>query len=330
MGFAEPRHLYLFIPLLILIGAGISLKWYLSRTFEEFFKGETVSVAGLGPRRSWMRGGLLSAAFAAMVSASGDPFIASTVQAPGVMAIVDISQSMWCEDYLEQGNPRSRLEVAKRNLLSLLDAMPPEGRFGLSVFAGRNDPVLILTHPRPVERARKDLQSMVRAIRYHWTWEDGSNIDQALAVFGKILKENRSHYGDGSTLVVLTDGEETRGFVVHEATPDLALFKGVRVIFAGLGTEAGAPVPEFDEHWKFKQYRQKYDGTTIISRLDDKNLGDLAARFGGSYRPIKTDSDLKTIFEEKVFDSARYESRVDVSWALWLASLVLLVVSMMI
>lgn len=330
IGFAEPRHLHLIIPLLALIVAGFLVKWRLSRRFEEFFEGQNVSISGLSPARSWIKGTLLSSAFAAMVVASGGPFVGSKLRAPSFMAIVDISQSMWCEDHYEEGARQSRLEAAKRNLLSLLDELTPESRFGLGVFAGRSDPVLILTPPQQVESARDDLKSMVQAIQYYWTWEDGTNIRNALAYFGKTLDEKKKHYGTGLTLMILTDGEENTGFMVRAPEVEPQKFSGVHLVFAGFGTETGAPIPEFDENWQFKQYRQKYDGTTLVSRLDEGNLMGLARIFNGSYRRIKAASDLNALLKHETFKSAEYESRIDVSWALWLGSFVLLVFSKMI
>jgi hypothetical protein len=237
---------------------------------------------------------------------------------------------MWCEDSSEEGTPRSRLETAKRNLLSLLDELPQESRFGLGVFAGRSDPLLLLTHPQQIGRSRKDLKSMVEAIRYSWTWEDGTHIKKAMLSLGKIIEEKRGYYGTGLTLIVLTDGEEFAEFTLREPDVEPHRFRDVHPVFAGMGTEAGAPVPEFDENWRFKQYRQKYDGAIIVSRLDEKNLTELAGIFGGSYKRIERGSDLNALLQDRRAKNAEYETKVDVSWALWLGSFVLLVFSMMI
>lgn len=329
IGFAEPRHLHLIIPLLALIVAGFSVKWYLSRRFAEFFKGQNLSIYGLSPARSWIKGTFLASAFGAMVVASGGPFVETRLQAANFMAIVDISQSMWCEDHYEEGVPQSRLENAKRNLISLLDGLPHQSRFGLAVIAGRSDPLLVLTPPQPVESARNDLKSMIRAIQYHWTWEDGTHIRKALATFGEILGEKKNLYGTGLTLAILTDGEENVDYVIRETVLDPEVFAGIHLVFAGFGTETGAPVPEFDDKWDFRQYRQKYDGSTLVSRLDEGHLRELARMFNGSYKRVKNGSDLNAILHDTAVKSAEYESRVDVSWALWLGSSVLLVLGMM-
>jgi len=330
IGFADPRHLHLLLPLLILIAAGFSLKWYLSLRFEEFFKGENISVPGLSSRRSWLKGSALSIAFASMVLASGGPYLGTSIRVHSFMALVDISQSMWCEDHLENGTSRSRLETAKKNLLLLLDELPAESRFGLGVFAGRSDPVMILTPPQQVGKSRSDLKSMVQSIHYYWTWEDGSNLKQALAHVGAILKENEERYGTGLTMAILTDGEELSGYAVRQTDVETDHLQNVHFYFAGYGTAEGAPVPEFDENWKFRQYRQSYDGTPIVSRLDEENLSNLAGLLNGVYKHVENDSTLSDMVRDDRFKSAAYESKVDVSWALWLGSFVLLVFSFLI
>jgi hypothetical protein len=328
IGFAEPHYLNLFIPLSVLIVAGFSLKWYLSLRFEEFFKGENISVPGLSFGRSWIKGTLLSLGFASMVLASGGPHVGTRIQTNSFMALVDISQSMWCEDYFNGGIARSRLETAMSGLLSLLDELPAESRFGLGVFAGRSDPVMILTSPQQVGKARNDLKAMVRSIHYRWTWEDGSSIRQALTHLGAILKENESRYGTGLTIAVLTDGEEVSGFMVSRPELETDHLQNVHFYFAGHGTVEGAPVPEFDENWKFQKYRESYKGETVVSRLDEENLSELAGLLNGVYTRIENDSDLADMVEEERFKSAVYESKADVSWALWLGSFVLLVFSL--
>jgi len=330
IGFADPGCLRLLYPLAILIAAGFSLKWYLSLRFEEFFKGDNVSVPGLSSRRSWVKGSVLSVVFGSMVLASGDPFVGTSVRVHSIMAVVDISQSMWSEDYHEKGGSRSRLETAKKHLLSLLDELPSESRFGLGVFAGRSDPLMILTPPQHVGKSRADLKTMIESIHYHWTWEDGSNIRQTLSHFGKIFKENEDLYGQGLTVAVLTDGEELSGYLVGQTELEIDHLQNIRFFLAGYGTANGAPVPEFDKNWKFSQYRQSYDGTVLVSRLDEGNLSDLAGKLNGVYKHIEDDSTLVEMLIKEGGRSAVYENRVDVSWAFWLGSLVLLVSSLLI
>jgi len=265
-----------------------------------------------------------------MVLASGDPFVGTRVRVHSIMAIVDISQSMWCEDYHEKGSPRSRLETAKKHLLMLLDEMPPESRFGLGVFAGRSEPLMILAPPQQVGKARADLKTMVESIHYHWTWEDGSNIRQMLSHFGKIFKETEERYGQGLTAAVLTDGEELSGYLVGQNELEIDHLQNVHFFLAGYGTAEGAPVPEFDKNWKFSQYRQSYDGTMLISRLDEGNLSELAGVLNGVYRHIGDDSIFVDMLLKQGDRSAVYENKIDVSWAFWLGSLVLLISSFLI
>ena len=327
MSFAEPHNLYLLLPLILLIILGFLLKWYLSGKFSGFLEGETMPVSNLSPWRSWIQGGALSCSFLVMVLAVGSPFKESRVRTYTLMALVDISQSMWCEDYRENGAARSRLDIVKRNLLTLLDTLPAESRLGLAVFAGRGDSVLVLTAPRPVGKARSDLKAMVRSIQYRWTWDDGTSIKDALFRMGSILEGKRDRYGTELTLMLFTDGEEAIGFTKRLPELDPEKFRSVHLLFAGVGTPAGGPIPQFDNEWKFLQNRRNYDGTMITTKLDEAHLKELARLFDGDYRRIETGSDLATLAKEGVLKMGEYESKVDVSWGLWLGSMALFVIA---
>lgn len=328
ISFLEPERLYLLIALLFLILAGFFLKWHLSRKFYLFFEGEGVDVVNLSFGRAWVKGGLLSCALGLMVLATAGPIFRKEVKAFNFMALVDISQSMWCEDYQRGQSRRSRLEGAKENLLSLIDELSDQSRFGLGVFAGISDSTLILVPPQRLERSRTDLKAMVQSIQYYWTWKDGSSVRDALLQMAKILEVKGTAYGNGLTLVFLTDGEETNPYRV-QFDLDPYKFQGVHLYFAGLGTIEGAGVPEFEEGWQFKQFKKDYQGSPIISKIDETNLIELAGKFNGSYLRVETGSDLKALAKKEALKVGQYESKSELSWVFWLGSFILVVLFLM-
>ncbi len=321
IGFSDPQRLYLIIPLLLLLIAGFFLKWYLSRKFDLFFEGEGVHTLNLSFRRAWVKGGLLSCAFGLMVLATAGPVSRMKVKTYNFMALVDISQSMWCEDYSRGNSHQSRLELAKENLLSLVDELSDQSRFGLGVFAGSADSTFILVPPQELEGARGDLKTMIQSIQYSWTWKDGSSVKDPLIQMTKILEEKGASYGTGLTLIFLTDGEETFPNWSRAVEPEK--FRGVHLYFFGMGTVEGAPVPEFEEGWRFKGFKKNYQGVPIVSRLEEANLLELARTFNGSYLRIQSGSDLKALAKNQALKVGERESSFEVNRVFWGVSFIL-------
>jgi Ca-activated chloride channel family protein len=258
-----------------------------------------------------------------MVVAAAGPIFAGKVKTFNFMALVDISQSMWCEDYRQGNYQRSRLNIAKENLLSLTDELSDQSRLGLGVFAGNLESTLILVSPQELRGARGDLKSMIQSIQYYWTWKDGSSVKDALVQMAKILDSKKDAYGTGLTLIFLTDGEETFPNMYRELPLELEKFHNVHFYFAGVGTIEGAPVPEFEEGWRFKDFKKNSQGTPIVSKLEEKNLVELARNFNGSYLRIKSGSDLKTLAKNETLKIGERESSYELNRVFWGVSFIL-------
>ncbi len=323
LSFSNPLALYLLLPVALLIAAGFLLKSFLSRRFEGFFEGGSLLALNLSSRKAWLKGAILSLAIPGMVAASAGPVLKSRSHSYNLMALVDISQSMWCQDYRGEGTPRSRLDVAKENLLSLLAALPAEGRLGLAVFAGKSSPVLVLTPPQRVGEAQDELKAMIESIGYSWTWDDGTDIEATIYQVIMILNEKREDYGAALTLILLTDGENAPDYGTAKPSFQPEKLNGVRFYFAGLGTIEGAQVPEFDENWNFKQYQKSFDASPLVSRLDEEKLKGLAQLLHGTYLHIDGSSELKSLTQGRPSHGGEFESEMSVSWAFWLASFLL-------
>lgn len=324
--FSQPGNLFFFIPVLVLLLAGFVLRRHLSKNFNAFFAGGILFQSRLSSRRSWAKGLLFSLAFCTTVLASAGPFAEGRSLSYNFMALVDISQSMWCEDCKNDlGGPISRLEMAKRNLVSLLEELPADGRLGLGVFAGGINPLLILTPPRKVGGSLEDLKAIIRSIQCSWTWHDGTSLEGALLRMGNILEKRNGDYGPGLVLILLTDGEETTTSPSCCISPATLLeLRGVHLYFAGHGTTEGAPVPEFNDNLSYKHYRLDAAGNRIISRLDEGHLKKLAESAKGTYKRIRKVSDLQTLARSTAFKLGENRTKHDLSWLLWLGCLLMI------
>lgn len=84
----------------------------------------------------------------------------------------------------------------------------------------------------------------------------------------------------GRAIVVFTDGEDTEGHAKAEV--EKAAQVGIEVYFVGVGTRAGARIPEYDDQGKFTGWKIAPGSTAYIStHLDEDALKELAKAAGG-------------------------------------------------
>jgi Ca-activated chloride channel family protein len=84
----------------------------------------------------------------------------------------------------------------------------------------------------------------------------------------------------GRAIVVFTDGEDTEGHAKAEV--ERAAQLGIEVYFVGVGTRAGARIPEYDEAGRFTGWKLAPGSNAYYStHLDDGALKELAKAAGG-------------------------------------------------
>ncbi len=80
-------------------------------------------------------------------------------------------------------------------------------------------------------------------------------------------------------IILITDGEQTEGDAMDEAKK--AADVGIDTFVIGVGTPQGAPIPEYDEDGNQRGWKTDEDGQTVMSRLDENGLKELAKVGGG-------------------------------------------------
>jgi Ca-activated chloride channel family protein len=216
-------------------------------------------------RRAWRNTlvllGLASALLALSQPRWGHSWKEREITGLEVVVALDISRSMDAQDV----DP-SRIERARREILDLLDALP-QARVGLVVFAGG-------AYPRmPQTLDHKALRSILKRTDTQTIRAQGSSIASALQESLGLMDLERNA---DRALVLLSDGEgwdpalDTQMTAIREA--------GVRIYSVGIGTEAGAPIP--NANGGFKKNRQ---GEVIITKLQEPTLKQLAEDSGGAY-----------------------------------------------
>lgn len=198
-----------------------------------------------------------------------------------IMLAVDLSSSMKATDLAP-----SRMQAAKEALKDFIGRLTTD-RVGLTVFAGS------VSLQSPLTLDYRTAKMMVDIINTDFLPVDGTALGDALTfALEKIGKENLK----GAVVVLLTDGENTRGKEPLAAAAE-AKAAGVRIYTVGIGTPGGAQIPDgADEAGrpKFKMYQ----GRPVVTKLDEETLKQIAETTGGQYFLAQSRQGLQSAYEQ--------------------------------
>lgn len=233
-----------------------------------------------------------------------------------VMIALDVSNSMLAEDVAP-----NRLEKAKQLVSRLIDQLPDD-RIGLVIFAGRAYMQMPLTTDHAaahmyVQNASPDMVPT-----------QGTMISEALRLSAAAFNSKERKF---KSIVLITDGEDHDPGSVKMAE-ELAA-NGVIVNTVGIGSVNGTPIPDPSTG----EYHKDEAGNTVLTKLNEEQLRQLAAATNGVYL-IPDDVDdavgailkkLATIPESSVEDAAFKDYIHYFPWFA-AAALVLLIVELLV
>jgi mxaL protein len=185
------------------------------------------------------RFGLLLAALVGLAIALAKPSWTWPRAAYDFIVVVDITGSMNARDYIVDGRPASRLDMAKRSVRDLLAQLSCRSRVGLGVFSERRTFLLFA----PVELCENfsAVDEAVAALDWRMAWEGDSYVApglyRAIETAGDL----------GVDLVFLTDGHEAPPLPASGAPPFEGEAGKVRGLVVGVGGANLVPIPKFDE-----------------------------------------------------------------------------------
>lgn len=207
--------------------------------------------------------------------------------------VLDTSKSMLAADVMP-----NRLERAKLAIEDYL-RRHGNGRVGLVVFAGQ----AFLQCPLTLDYDA--FTDTLRSIGVDAIPVPGSDIARALDEASRALETN-----EGRKLVVLlTDGEDLAGSGVRRAE-ELAK-KKVVIYTVGLGTEAGSIIQTLSENGGLPRPMLDASGHTVVSRLDEKILHQIADATGGEYQHLGSIGDgMDRVRRAVVADENRQRDRI--------------------
>jgi Ca-activated chloride channel family protein len=267
------------IPLIVLWFIVLQIWKY--RTRRKF--ANISSLKKLSPNQSLFKSVLkvfiLCLAFACIAIALVNPKIGTkleTVRSEGVDIVfaVDVSKSMLAEDVAP-----NRLEKSKQLVTQIINNLVSD-RVGIIAYAGRAFPQLPIT--TDYAAAKMFLQSM----NTDMLSSQGTAIDDA-------IKLAMTYYDDeeqtNRILIIISDGEDHSNVAADAA--EEAAAEGIRIFTIGVGDVKGGPIPE-KRNGIVLNYKKDSNGETVITRLDEETLKNIAGKANGAYINGKNTSDV--------------------------------------
>jgi Ca-activated chloride channel family protein len=179
-----------------------------------------------------------------------------------VMIALDVSNSMLAEDI----SP-NRLEKAKQLVNKLIDQLEND-RIGLVLFAGRAYMQMPLTTDHAAAK------TYVRNAGPQMVPTQGTMISEALKLSVSAFNSKERKF---KSIVLITDGEDHDPSSL-EVAAELAA-NGVMINTVGIGSSTGTPIPDP----LTGQYHKDESGNTVLSKLNEEQLKQLAAATNGVY-----------------------------------------------
>ena len=198
-----------------------------------------------------------------------------------VMIALDASLSMLAGDFYP-----NRIDKAKREILTLVDNLPGES-VGLIIFTGQ----AFVQCPLTIDTGA--LKMFLDVVRVGIISDTGTNLERAIE---KAAESFTPDTQADKVLVIFTDGESQEGdaLTVAEKYKD-----DFRIFTVGVGTAQGEPIPMRASDNSVEGYKKSEDGQTVISKLNEALLQEIAETTGGSYyRATPGEQELKTIIQK--------------------------------
>lgn len=249
---------------------------------------------------------LISLAIACLVIALVNPQFGTkmeTVKREGVDVVfaIDVSKSMLAEDIAP-----NRLEKSKQLVTQIINNLASD-RIGIIAYAGSAFPQL------PITTDYAAAKMFLQAMNTDMVSSQGTAIKEAIELATTYFNDEEQ---TNRVLFLISDGEDHQGDV--EEIAKKAAQEGIQIVTIGVGTSRGGPIPN-KRNGVVQSYKKDNDGETVITRLNEETLRDIAAEANGKYINGKVTNDvvsqvtdLLQNMDKKEFESqqiAQYESQ---------------------
>ncbi|HHE46486.1 MAG TPA: VWA domain-containing protein [Bacteroidetes bacterium] len=299
--FAHPGFLSLLwaVPVLLFI-AWLEYKWRLKamrRWADERLWDATMP--NRAPGLNLTKRLMLVAAIALLLVALSGPQIGTrmvevTREGSDIAIAIDVSRSMLTEDVTP-----NRMLKAQHEIVKFLGRLHGD-RVALVPFAG----VAFVQVPLTLDYGA--VNSILHAIEPGMIPQPGTSLSAAI---NQARKAFRVEGEAQKVMILVSDGEDHEKGAVEAAKK--AAEEGIIIYTVGMASPAGGPIPIKNERGQVSGYKKDENGKTVISRLDDKLLSEIANVTGGQfYRTSATGSEFNDIYKHIAgLDKEEFETR---------------------
>ncbi len=221
---------------------------------------------------------VLMIAFGFLIIGLANPQIGSKLEkvhrkGADLVIALDVSNSMLSQDIRPD-----RLTRAVQGITKLIDRLEGD-RIGIVVFAGKAYVQL------PITTDYAAAKMFLSTISTQMVPSQGTAIGDAIELSVQSFnEEDRS-----KAIIIITDGENHEGDALESAKT--ATEKGIKIFTIGMGSPDGSPIPLFDQFGRQTGYKTDRQGQTIVSKLDETMLQQLASVGSGIYVRASTGQD---------------------------------------
>jgi len=210
-----------------------------------------------------------------------------------VIFLLDLSNSMNAEDIVP-----SRLEKEKELVVNTLEKIKGN-KVGMVIFAGNAFSIMPLT--TDYAAIETYISGLETSVMKHQGTDFLPAVQEAAALYQNTNESSRN-------VVLISDGEDNEGNDVSAA--DFADKYHMKLITVGIGTEEGAPVPEY-VFGQMMGYKMTAFGDVVISKRETKALKKMAAATNGTYIDGNEDSSADKI--ASTLTNLKTDSEIDLT-----------------
>ena len=243
---------------------------------------------------------VLCMAFACFAIALVNPKIGTkleTVKREGVDIVfaIDVSKSMLAEDVAP-----NRLEKSKQLVTQIINNLASD-RVGIIAYAGKAFPQLPIT--TDYASAKMFLQNMNTDMLSSQGTAINEAIELAKTYFDDEEQTNR-------VLIIISDGEDHSDVASNVA--EEASEQGIRIFTIGVGDVKGGPIP-IKRNGIVLNYKKDSQGETVITRLNEETLKNIADEANGAYingkntnEVVESIKDVLSKMDKKEFEAKEF------------------------
>lgn len=182
-----------------------------------------------------------------------------------VIYLLDVSNSMNAQDIQP-----SRLEQAKDIIINSFQKMNND-RVGIIVFAGEANSIM------PLTTDYNAAQSYLSGIETSVVQTQGTDFLKAMEM---AVRKFKSIPKGARKVIIISDGENNEDN--ESAAIKLAQKEGISISSIGIGTEQGAPIPDY-YYGQLMGYKTDMTGETVMTKLETKALKNMASSTSGTF-----------------------------------------------